>query len=70
MTASAKRRLVALSEQLVAPLGDQGKFEDIPILKKIAGDSTGPRVKGKVVIVTGRYMQLYAEAHTYIYRHQ
>lgn len=53
MASAAKRRLTALSEQLVAPIGDQGKFEDIPVLKKIAGDSTGPRVKGKVVIVTG-----------------
>ncbi|TAQ85701.1 hypothetical protein B7494_g5972 [Chlorociboria aeruginascens] len=50
---TTKRRLQALSEQLVNPIGDQGKFEDIPVLKKIAPDSTGPRVKGKVVIVTG-----------------
>ncbi|KAG0645935.1 3-oxoacyl-reductase [Hyphodiscus hymeniophilus] len=49
MTAVAKRRLAALSEQLV----DQGTFEHLPILKKIAPSSTGPRVKGKVVIVTG-----------------
>jgi len=42
-----------LSEHLVAPVADQGKFEDIPILKKIAPDSTGPRVQGKVIIVTG-----------------
>lgn len=55
MTDVAKRRLAALSEQLVSPIGDQGKFEDIPKLKKIAPDSTGPRVKGKVVIVTGHY---------------
>jgi len=53
MTAVAKRRLAALSEQLVAPIGDQGKFEGIPILKKIAPSSVGPRVKDKVVIVTG-----------------
>ncbi|RFU31425.1 hypothetical protein B7463_g4922, partial [Scytalidium lignicola] len=53
MTAVAKKRLQALSEQLVAPIGDQGKFEDIPKLKKIAPDSTGPRVKDKVIIVTG-----------------
>ncbi|TGO44478.1 hypothetical protein BCON_0511g00020 [Botryotinia convoluta] len=53
MSASAKRRLAALSEQLVKPIEDQGNFENIPILKKIAPDSTGPRVKGKVVIVTG-----------------
>jgi hypothetical protein len=55
MSASAKRRLAALSEQLVAPIGDQGVFENIPVLKKIAPDSNGPRVKGKVVIVTGQY---------------
>ena len=54
MSASAKRRLAALSEQLVAPIGDQGSFENIPVLKKIAPDSNGPRVKGKVVIVTGQ----------------
>jgi len=54
MTSAARRRLVALSEQLVNPIGDQGKFEDIPILKKIAPDSPGPRVKGKVVIITGQ----------------
>jgi hypothetical protein len=53
MTAVARRRLQALSEQLVAPIGDQGMFENIPKLKKIGGDSAGPRVKGKVVIVTG-----------------
>jgi hypothetical protein len=54
MSASAKRRLAALSEQLVSPIPDQGQFEDLPVLKKIAPDSTGPRVKGKVVIVTGK----------------
>ncbi|KAG9239184.1 putative 3-oxoacyl-reductase FabG [Amylocarpus encephaloides] len=53
MTAIAKRRLEALSEQLVAPVPDAGNFEDIPKLKKIAPDSNGPRVQGKVVIVTG-----------------
>jgi hypothetical protein len=58
MTSSAKRRLAALSEQLVAPIGEQGKFEDIPILKKIAPDSNGPRVKGKVVIVTGQHQSI------------
>jgi len=53
MTSVAKRRLQALSEQLVAPIGDQGNFESIPVLKKIAPSSTGPRAKDKVVIVTG-----------------
>jgi hypothetical protein len=59
MSASARQRLAALSEQLVAPIGDQGKFENIPILKKIAADSNGPRVKGKVVIVTGQSIHSY-----------
>jgi hypothetical protein len=54
MSAVAKRRLAALSEQLVAPIGDQGKFENIPVLKKIAPSSVGPRLQGKVVIVTGK----------------
>lgn len=53
MSDVAKRRLQSLSEQLVAPISDQGMFEDLPKLKKIAPDSTGPRVKDKVVIVTG-----------------
>lgn len=54
MSSSAKRRLAALSEQLVQPIGDQGSFEDIARLKKIAPDSVGPRAKGKVVIITGQ----------------
>jgi len=53
MTSRARQRLQALSEQLVAPIADQGNFENIPKLKKIAPDSTGPRVQGKVVIITG-----------------
>lgn len=53
MSGTAKRRLAALSEQLVSPIRDQGTFEDIPVLKKVAPASDGPRVKGKVVIVTG-----------------
>jgi len=68
MTAVAKRRLQALSEQLVAPIGDQGNFENIPKLKKIGPDSAGPRVKGKVVIVTGTNSPLgigRASAHQY-----
>ena len=53
MTSAPKRRLAALSEQLVAPIPDQGLFETIPVLKKVGGSSVGPRVLGKVVIVTG-----------------
>lgn len=58
MTAVAKRRLQALSEQLVAPVPDQGMFENIPRLKRIAPDSAGPKVKGKVIIVTGEHSQM------------
>ncbi|KAF2189569.1 NAD(P)-binding protein [Zopfia rhizophila CBS 207.26] len=43
----------ALSEQLSKPLPDPGTFENIPKIRRIAGDSAGQRVKGKVVIVTG-----------------
>jgi NAD(P)-dependent dehydrogenase (short-subunit alcohol dehydrogenase family) len=42
-----------LSEQLSKDMADPGMFEDIPKIKRIAGDSVGPRLKGKVVIVTG-----------------
>ena len=42
-----------LSEQLSKEMEDPGMFEDIPKLKRIAGDSAGPRLQGKVVIVTG-----------------
>ena len=51
--ATAKRRLAALSEQLVAPVPDQGSFEGIPKLKRIAGDSDSKRLNGKVAIITG-----------------
>lgn len=64
--ATAKRRLAALSEQLVAPVPDQGSFEEIPKLKKIAGDSDSKRLKGKVAIITGTLCCL----HTRILAHQ
>ncbi|CRG86595.1 Granaticin polyketide synthase putative ketoacyl reductase 1 [Talaromyces islandicus] len=53
MTDSAKRRLQALSQQLVEGIPDAGTFEDIPRIRTVAPDSVGPRVKDKVVIVTG-----------------
>ncbi|KAF4556498.1 Enoyl-(Acyl carrier protein) reductase-like protein 34 [Elsinoe fawcettii] len=54
MTSAPKKRLDALSEQLAVPRVDPGKFEDITKIPTIAKvDSNGPRVKGKVVIVTG-----------------
>lgn len=60
MTSAAKRRLEALSEQIVAPIADQGTFENLPVLKKIAPASNGPRVQGKVVIVTGKFLSCFA----------
>ena len=57
--ATAKRRLAALSEQLVSPVPDQGSFEGISKLKKIAGDSDSKRLKGKVAIITGMCRSLH-----------
>ncbi|GIJ92062.1 hypothetical protein Asppvi_011037 [Aspergillus pseudoviridinutans] len=53
MSGVAKRRLQAVSQQLVEGIPDAGKFEDIPRIRTVASDSVGPRVKDKVVIVTG-----------------
>lgn len=53
MTSVAKQRLQAMSEQLVKGIPDEGTFEDLDRVRHIAGDSAGPRVKDKVVIVTG-----------------
>ncbi|PLN86737.1 dehydrogenase with different specificitie [Aspergillus taichungensis] len=53
MSSAAKQRLQALSQQLAEGIPDAGKFEDIPRIRQVAQDSVGPRVKDKVVIVTG-----------------
>ncbi|KAK0259278.1 hypothetical protein LTR91_006069 [Friedmanniomyces endolithicus] len=53
MSKAARARVQALSEQLVKPRQDPGTFEDIPRIPTIAGDSNGPRVKDKVIIITG-----------------
>ncbi|TKA25182.1 hypothetical protein B0A50_05880 [Salinomyces thailandicus] len=68
MSGVAKSRAQALSEQLVKPRQDPGQFEGIPKIPTIAGDSTGQRVKGKVVIITGCNSALgigRASAHLY-----
>ncbi|KAK3088941.1 hypothetical protein LTR53_019887, partial [Teratosphaeriaceae sp. CCFEE 6253] len=52
MSRAAKERVQALSEQLVKPRQDLGKFEDLPRIPTIASND-GPRVKDKVVIITG-----------------
>jgi microcompartment protein CcmK/EutM len=53
MSAAAKQRLQALSQQLAEGIPTEGSFEDIPRIRHVAVDSVGPRVKGKVIIVTG-----------------
>ncbi|KAK7511611.1 uncharacterized protein IWZ02DRAFT_486803 [Phyllosticta citriasiana] len=55
---SAKRKdIPALpkSKELSEPPPDPGTFEDIPKIQRIADDSAGPRLKGKVAIITGAY---------------
>lgn len=42
MTAVAKQRLQALSQQLVEGIPDAGTFEDIPKVREVAQDSVGP----------------------------
>lgn len=54
MTSVAKQRLQAMSKQLVEGIPDEGTFEDLPKIRHVAEDSAGQRVKGKVVIVTGK----------------
>ena len=44
MTSSAKRRLQAVSKQLVEGIPDAGTFENIPRIREVAQDSTGPYV--------------------------
>ncbi|KAL9096980.1 MAG: hypothetical protein Q9165_000944 [Trypethelium subeluteriae] len=41
-SAAPKQQLRALSEQLSTPMKDPGTFENIPRIKRIAGDSAGP----------------------------
>ncbi|RMZ90378.1 hypothetical protein DV736_g2414, partial [Chaetothyriales sp. CBS 134916] len=53
MTSVPKRRLDALSEQLALGIASEGTYEDIPRIRHVAPPSTGPRIQGKVVIVTG-----------------
>ncbi|KAI0008972.1 putative 3-oxoacyl-reductase FabG [Xylariaceae sp. FL0662B] len=49
MSDTAQQRILALGNQL----SPQSTFEGIPTIKKLAGRSAGPRVEGKVVIITG-----------------
>lgn len=54
MTSAAKQRLQALTKQLKEGIPDEGSFEDIPKIRHVAESSTEQRVKGKVVVVTGK----------------
>ncbi|KAL9000117.1 MAG: hypothetical protein Q9169_001192 [Polycauliona sp. 2 TL-2023] len=53
MSSAPKRRLQALSEQLSLPPADPGTFENIPKIRHVASNSAEPRVKDKVIIITG-----------------
>ncbi|KAI0431371.1 putative 3-oxoacyl-reductase FabG [Xylaria sp. FL1042] len=53
MSDIAKQRIAALGSQLSPQSNSSGDFEGIPVIKKLAGKSNGPRVSGKVVIITG-----------------
>ena len=53
MTSVPRRRLAGLSKQLVEGIPSEGTFEDLPKIRHVADSSVGPRVKGKVVVVTG-----------------
>lgn len=37
-----KQRVQAVSQQLAEGIPDAGKFEDIPKIRQVAGDSVGP----------------------------
>ncbi|KAI1330607.1 putative 3-oxoacyl-reductase FabG [Xylariaceae sp. FL0255] len=49
MSDQAKQRIAAIGNQI----SGAGSFEGIPAVKKVATPSNGPRVHGKVVIITG-----------------
>lgn len=51
MSGNAKQRVEALGKQL-APGSQSGS---LPPVTKVAGASNGPRLQGKVAIVTGMY---------------
>lgn len=53
MTSNAKRRLQALSQQLVEGIPDAGQFENIPKIRKATDDAPERKLHGKVAIVTG-----------------
>lgn len=55
MSDTAKQRIAALGSQLSPQGNSSGGFEGMPAIKRVAGASNGPRVQGKVIIITGRY---------------
>lgn len=54
MAEAAKQRLHAIGKQLAPGTVDDGTFEGIPPINQVSQPSTAPRVKGKVVIITGK----------------
>lgn len=52
MTAVAKRRLEAVSQQLVEGIPDAGTFENIPKIREVAQDSVGPYVSPRALLLS------------------
>ncbi|KAI9862149.1 MAG: hypothetical protein M1813_004924 [Trichoglossum hirsutum] len=52
MSSVPKQRLEQVSQHLRSP-NEVASFEGIPKIREVARDSVGPRVEGKVIIVTG-----------------
>ncbi|KAI1135823.1 NAD(P)-binding protein [Hypoxylon sp. FL0543] len=57
MADAAKRRVQALGNQIAPPTtsssSPESQSQGLPAIRKVAGESAGPRARGKVVIVTG-----------------
>ncbi len=67
MTSVPKRRLAALSQQLVEGIPSEGTFENLPRIRHVAGPSTGQRVQGKVAIVTGTSVTIFTLSLSYLH---
>lgn len=53
MADKAKQRLHAIGTQVAPAVIEDETFEDVPPIKQVGPVSSGPRAKGKVVIITG-----------------
>lgn len=56
MASSAKDRVNAIGKQLAPAVVETATYEGIPPIKQHAAASNGPRAQGKVVIITGNFL--------------